>query len=514
MTKRVIIVMAILLAIAVPISAQVTIFTEDFSGEWNVYSPPPGWTILEDGGPPSGPQTDWDNGGWANYYATDGVPILYWCCDDYFRVQTDEFVSPSFDCSGLENIRFRWQHELSFYGSYDARILGSTNGGSSWDYEIYNYSNTTVMQGFATRVIDWADGEPDVAIKFTGYGAPWDINWWNFDDITITGEEGGGPAPEGVDLEMADINRPFVKEVGGEGFNPSCKIYNPFDGQEPQPNFLEATVDAEVRCRIKDMATQQTVYEDVLNSYPLEFGYNDVDNFRLFTPEGNMLYEVLFVVTHPEDPDEQNNDMTLQFSTEAGVVVDAVAVVAPDDNPEGIFKPKGTFVTGEAEAVDVLLHCAITDATYHAAVYTDEQGPVTIPALDSIDQEFVDIDPDDFTDGSMYTVTFWATDEKGGRIGDEYASDFTWHEAIVENPVVTTFALKVTGTTVNFDLSKATSVNLRVYDVAGTLVSTLAAGNYAAGSHAVNINGLGSGVYFVKLVTPFFTDIAKVTVVK
>lgn len=57
------------------------------------------------------------------------------------------------------------------------------------------------------------------------------------------------------------------------------------------------------------------------------------------------------------------------------------------------------------------------------------------------------------------------------------------------------------GTRIVFELSRPAVVSLRVFDPTGRLVSTLAAGEFAAGEHAVNFDGggLGSGVYFYTL---------------
>ncbi len=61
-------------------------------------------------------------------------------------------------------------------------------------------------------------------------------------------------------------------------------------------------------------------------------------------------------------------------------------------------------------------------------------------------------------------------------------------------------------TTVRFDLARAERVALRVYDVTGRVVRTLASGEFAAGSHALDWDGrdeqgtpLGAGLYFCRL---------------
>jgi len=68
--------------------------------------------------------------------------------------------------------------------------------------------------------------------------------------------------------------------------------------------------------------------------------------------------------------------------------------------------------------------------------------------------------------------------------------------------------------TIRFTLGHATDVNLRVYDVAGNVVSTLLSGTQGAGTCSVNwdAKNVASGVYFVKLTTPWFSAHQKVLV--
>jgi hypothetical protein len=61
-------------------------------------------------------------------------------------------------------------------------------------------------------------------------------------------------------------------------------------------------------------------------------------------------------------------------------------------------------------------------------------------------------------------------------------------------------------TTIRFDLAQREPVTLRVYDVTGRVVRTLAGGEFAAGSHAVDWDGrdesgspVQAGLYFCRL---------------
>ncbi len=76
-------------------------------------------------------------------------------------------------------------------------------------------------------------------------------------------------------------------------------------------------------------------------------------------------------------------------------------------------------------------------------------------------------------------------------------------------------------TTISYQVPVTVPVRLRLYDVAGRLVVTLVDDVVDAGRHAVRWDGrtqagaaLGSGVYFVRLEAPGFTEVREVTLVR
>jgi len=65
-------------------------------------------------------------------------------------------------------------------------------------------------------------------------------------------------------------------------------------------------------------------------------------------------------------------------------------------------------------------------------------------------------------------------------------------------------------------LPEASRVSIRLFDVAGREVATLVSGNLEAGNHTAvwSAEGFNSGVYLVKMETPSFSDVRKVTLIK
>jgi serine protease len=72
------------------------------------------------------------------------------------------------------------------------------------------------------------------------------------------------------------------------------------------------------------------------------------------------------------------------------------------------------------------------------------------------------------------------------------------------------------GTTIKFDIPKASQVSLKVYDITGREVATLVDGIRTAGSYSIpfNASGLSSGVYFYKLQAGEYFAVRKLVVVK
>lgn len=71
-------------------------------------------------------------------------------------------------------------------------------------------------------------------------------------------------------------------------------------------------------------------------------------------------------------------------------------------------------------------------------------------------------------------------------------------------------------TTIGFSVPTASRVSLKVYNLLGEAVATLADGQYAPGTHTVqwNATGFSSGVYFYKLETGNFTQTRKLLLAK
>jgi endo-1,4-beta-xylanase len=71
-------------------------------------------------------------------------------------------------------------------------------------------------------------------------------------------------------------------------------------------------------------------------------------------------------------------------------------------------------------------------------------------------------------------------------------------------------------TTIEFSLPERTNIRLVLVDVCGQIVKEIAAGNYKAGTHKVDMDrfGLASGIYFYRLETGRFIAVKKLVLIK
>ncbi|WP_251954643.1 choice-of-anchor D domain-containing protein [Salinibacter ruber] len=126
-------------------------------------------------------------------------------------------------------------------------------------------------------------------------------------------------------------------------------------------------------------------------------------------------------------------------------------------------------------------------------------------------------DTHDLRDGPA-TVTVGENSESAGfqvRLGDaekiaqQTAPDETRLKANYPNP----FSEQ---TTIEYDVAEQSKVNIRVYNVLGQQVATLARGTKQAGTHQVDWSGqsLSSGKYFVRLEAGGTTDTKQITIVR
>lgn len=477
-----------------------TLMYENFNSAWGPYAnyPPAGWTINYTG---TANASDWFNGSWGSGTSTGGgVPDLYW---SPYETAVDEFISPSVNCSDYSEIWLAFEHEYNHFSSpYTNQILGSTNGGSSWPVVIWDYNESSYNRSRdSIDISSWAGGQSAVAFNWYANGNNYNLNYRAFDDVLVVAFEDCGLPPPYVylDLDLVQIIRPREKEEGGVAFKPSIKIFNNVD----------SVAHATGSCKIKNLTTQNIVYEDALSNVAVDPGYNVVSGFKEFTPEANTKYEATFVIEHPDDINTTNNVNQKKFTTELGVDVTPNAVLAPAATQQGTFQPKATYKENAgAESTDAVLYCEIKDAS-ETRVYIDSVQQ-TFAANQEMDVEFGT--RAELAEGT-YTIAFWAEDRGNNISHPPLSMTFTQGVGVEEGPSVGLTNLEVSGNTIKFSLANRTYVSIRVYDAAGKLVETLIESTREAGYYTYQLHAedFSSGLYFVRMSTPDYTAVRKLT---
>ncbi|MEO0019054.1 MAG: T9SS type A sorting domain-containing protein [candidate division WOR-3 bacterium] len=196
---------------------------ETFDSPWTPQSPPAGWTIIYDTLNPKG-YCDWHREGanaapWSDHPSP--YPAIFWQPNP--NQAPDAFVSPMIDCSNFRNVVLYcstyFYHKLD--NPYVAQIRYSIDGGNTFPYLLRDYHGQNVGPGVLESLeLTYAARQDSVVIMWIYDGNLFDINWWFFDDVVVTGES----IPK-YDIECSEIVEPHLYELPG-GFVPHARFQN------------------------------------------------------------------------------------------------------------------------------------------------------------------------------------------------------------------------------------------------------------------------------------------------
>jgi hypothetical protein len=206
-----------------------TLVYEDFNGYWGPYGslPPAGWEIINEVIPDPANINDWSR--W--HYST--WPDTVACAYDNFNDETanEWLITPLLSFS--ENAIC----SLSFYNSYwddssdpsdSAFVLGSTNGGLTWDNLVVLYTmidDRSTIKANSWRGFDissWVQNQDSVKFAFHYLkDDPSYLGWWFFDDLLITQST---ITSDNVAAMSLDYPSEFV--VVGQDYFPQVTLHN------------------------------------------------------------------------------------------------------------------------------------------------------------------------------------------------------------------------------------------------------------------------------------------------
>ncbi|HMQ80565.1 MAG TPA: T9SS type A sorting domain-containing protein [Ignavibacteria bacterium] len=158
--------------------------------------------------------------------------------------------------------------------------------------------------------------------------------------------------------------------------------------------------------------------------------------------------------------------------------------------------------------------------TFTNELLSTEPSPTLIPGSNVRFGDYIDLDY-----AGKRLVPVW-TDERAGGFNQEiFTSEIDELLPVSGNNsnLPNEFSLAQNypnpfnpSTKISFSLPKASELKIEVYSALGTLIKTIASGNFPAGKHTMNFNAgsLSSGVYFYKLTAGEFSETKSMILIK
>lgn len=428
------------------------------------------------------------------------------------RAGNNALTSPPFDATNFQTVWAAW--DVDWYpkpGLTDLQGRVEAYNGTSWVTISSYMPNVRVTTRDSVNITAHAAGKTTGRIRFVYNELSGGVKsyWFEVDDVAVWGSQ-PLPPPDTLDLAITAILRPLDQELPGKPFFPSCRI----------SNNLDTTAHPTVRCVIKEIATQQTVYEDALNNYPCQSGSTDVTGFKSFTAGANKVYTATFTVQHPDDKNPTNNSMSKNFNTVQADITPIKMILPETPDQFIVFPPTADFAERLGMSSErVTLRCKIELLADMEDVYEDSIGVATVAPRETITGVFDTV----YLDPETYVITFWVTDYYFVNVSHPPLVDTFNFVGVEEKPEPTRTGIELLATSpfstslgLKLTLTEATCFDLSLYDAVGRKVATLMDGGFAAGTYerTWDAENVPQGVYFVKFTSPERTLYRKVTKIR
>lgn len=158
--------------------------------------------------------------------------------------------------------------------------------------------------------------------------------------------------------------------------------------------------------------------------------------------------------------------------------------------------------------------------TFTNELLSTEPSPTLIPGSNVRFGDYIDMDY-----AGKRLVPVWTDERAGGFNMEIFTSEIDELLPVSGNngSLPSDFSLAQNypnpfnpSTKISFSLPKASELKIEVYSALGTLIKTIASGNFPAGNHTMNFNAgsLSSGVYFYKLTAGEFSETMSMILIK
>ena len=418
----------------------------------------------------------------AEFYYSNGVGIQ--------RLVTMPMVT-----SGSTTLEVEFKHVINdFSGNGYVLRLETTSDGINWN-TVTSWPAETMPATTEIIEVETPDvGSETFQLAWTYDGDFWDINWWNIDDVYI---QSGNPQIMGSISGTLELS-------GGEGDITQCEIEAGSFIVHPN-NSGNYILPLEVGTY--DVTASLTGYEFSIQS-DVEVLPNEDTN-------------VDFTLTFMEQPYNLTADVTdnnVELNWEIPVLL---SVSNQADIVKNTDKRKET--KSNAEVSSAFTRNARNDRIQTGyRIYRDDEEIAMINDVGIFTYTDEEVENGDY---EYHVTSVYETGESGSSNIVEVTVDFTDAEEVLI-PAITALVGNYPNpfnptTTINYQLSKASNIEIVVYNLKGQKVRTLLDSQKSAGYHNAMWNGrdnsgnsVSSGIYFYEMKTEDYSDIRKMILLK
>jgi len=210
------------------VSPSIVVFDTNFEGGL-----PQGWSII-DGGSSDDTWTSENPFPRSSIYWT-GTFMLVDSDWAYYQDMDEQLITHSIDCTGLVDVKLRFNHEFLSWESEAGDVDVRTDGGVWQNVVRYQGADSAGQVDLSLSAFG-ADDDPNVQIRWHYYNANYDY-YWGIDDVEITGRSTGFSPPPGdfepdCDVDWLDLDilaDAWLSTPAAPTWNPRCDISDPND---------------------------------------------------------------------------------------------------------------------------------------------------------------------------------------------------------------------------------------------------------------------------------------------
>jgi len=212
------------------------------------------------------------------------------------------------------------------------------------------------------------------------------------------------------------------------------------------------------------------------------------------------------------------NITTIRYSTQTAIQCDEITAFTARCNSSGTVQARATLLNN-TEHVGQIVSFMVDDEIHEASIFTNgthSRAQILVPGLGQGSHVVTLVDPggcfDPIEVGCPIPVNDQSAWQTGEGLWDEEESRPEQQQSLTDSRLLVYPNPFNPATTITFKLEQDGWVQLVIYDVVGREIAVLADGFQKSGEYRQSFDAtlLSSGVYFVRLITPWLSDTQKI----